>query len=464
MQIRDKMITAACLIPGGIEWTTLKLRQEGNEIVGQGNLPLPATEQGKEAASLNNLELTPEANEKLEGDLTVSIRTSELLMRTVEFPTFDPVEIESMSDFQIDKVSPFPLDQLAVSYEILQETENGVLVLIVAVKHDYIDAIGDAFLQTGIHIHSIDARILGWFQLMKEGGHLADNGCEILIVDDGIDFALAVLFNGVPLAFRSLPSPAEYKNLVSELTEEIGYTLTTLDTEYDLPPPEAINIWSLSELSETTRALLRAKSGLEIRQHNLAALPPLSEGIISRTQHIKHRIELIPREWIEHQRIQRLKKKFLIASSVMVAIWLVLLITLTSIYQTRAIVLKKVQKKEAALAPIASKAIENRKKLRALKNYADRSDSALECLREVTALLPAGDIDFGKYGYDRKKGVSLRGTAESDDLVIEYWNALSDSPLFLELKDQRTSTQNKKGDERAVYSATLTLPSEEDDQ
>ncbi len=462
--MRDKTITAACLIPDGIEWTTLKIKQDGNEIVEQSSLPCPVADSAAGYAGLAALQLGDEIEEKLAGDLTVSIRTSELLMRTMEFPTKDPDEITSMVDFQIDKVSPFPLDQLAVSHEILRETENESLVLMAAVKHQCIDAIGDTFVHKGIHIHSIDARILGWLYLLEKEKRLAGDGCEIVIVDDGIDFALVVMSNGVPLAFRSLPVPEDGGNLAGELADEIGYTLTTLDAEHELQAPETIEIWNRSEIAETTISALSARTGLAVRQNRLTLLPPLSEGIIERTQNKKIRIELIPREWVDLQKFKQLKKKFLISTAIIGVVWLAALITLTTVYQTRAIALKKVQKKEAALAPQADKAIENRKKLRALTSYADRSDSALECLREVTRMLPPGDIEFVTYKYNKNKGVTLRGTAESDDSVYEFFDALTTSELFIRLKDQRIDNKQTKGVQRAVFSVNLMLPDEEDAQ
>ncbi len=464
MQIRDKIITAACLTPDGIEWTKLKVKQDGNETIAQDSLACATAEPVEGGSALTGLQLSDEVREQLEGDLTVSIRTSELIMRTMEFPTTEPEEIASMVDFQIDKVSPFPLDQLAVSHEILQTAETGSRVLMVAVKHECIDDIGDTFALKGVHIHSIDARILGWLELLNKNEQLSADACEILIVDDGIDFTLVALCNGIPLAFRALPSPAEQKDPAKELSVEVGYTLTTLDAEQDLPDFTAIRIWSLSEWPEETLATLGSETGLTATRHSLLDLPPLSEGIIERTLHRNSRIELIPREWIDLQKLKRLKRRFLISSSVIGAVWLMLMLIFTVVYQTRAIALKRVQKKEASLAPSANEAMQNRQKLRALKSYADRSDSALECLREVTRLLPPGDIEFVSYNYNKDKGVTLRGTADGDSTVYELFDALGDSEQFVELTGQRINTQMTKGVQRAIFSVNLTLSSEENDQ
>jgi hypothetical protein len=312
-------------------------------------------------------------------------------------------------DFQIDKVSPFPVDQLAVSHEILKQTENGALALMVAARRDCIDEIGDIFQQKGLHLHSMDARVLGWLHLLESEGRLDGKGCEILIIDDEIDFALVFLLDGLPVSFRALHAKISDDGIVDELAHEIGYSLTTLDAEHDLPAPSAIAIWSLYDVPPEVRDDLKEKSGLAVECHDLATLPPLSKGIISRALRTENRIELIPREWVEHQENKRLQKKFGLIAASIGAVWLVFVLVFTGIYQTRAINLNRIEKRADAIAPDAAAAFENREKLKALKVYTDRSDSALECLREVTSLLPPGDIEFASYnGNDPRLSRSRR--------------------------------------------------------
>lgn len=465
MRIRDKIITAACLTPDGIEWTSLKVRQEGPEPHEQGQLPFVVSDEQEGGAAMATTDLPDEIREKLDGDITVSIRTAELLMRTMEFPTADPQEIASMVGFQIDKVSPFPLDQLAVAHEILRETEKGALVLMVASKREYIDSIGDMFKTRGIHIHSIDARILGWMELLRKGEHITGSGSELLIVDDGIDFTLTVLVDGVPIVFRSLQTSLQDENLADELANEIGYTLTTLDTEHELDLPASIEFWSMDDIPARAVAMLQEKTGIKIRKNNLASLPPLSEGILHRAGKKDSRIELIPREWIDHEKNKQLKKQFIVLSSAITGVWICVMIVFVAIYQTRAIALTRIQKKAKAIAPAAAQAFENRQKLKALENYSDRSNSALECLREVTRLLPAADIEFVSFNYSKDKGVTLRGTAESDNVVYDFFAALTKSHFFSKLNNQRIDTKVvARGVRRAVFSVNLVMPAGEDDQ
>jgi len=459
MRIRDKIITATCRTKDGIEWTSRKLKKDGNESVLNDALPTPVSDEPSETMPL------PDAlAENLKGDITVALRTSELLMRTMEFPTADAGEIADMVGFQIDKISPFPIDQLAVAHEIVKQGEDRAWVLMAAAKRECVDAIGDAFQNKGVHIHSIDARVLGWLQLLRDDGHLTASGCEILLIDDQLDLSLTILFDGMPIAFRSLPEQLNDMNVVDDLAYEISYTLATLDTEHNLPEATAIHFWSNDPVPAALRTKLAEKTGLEILHSDLGELPPLSEGIIRRTLMADSRIEFIPSEWIEHQKRKKLIRRFSRISAGIAAVWVVTLLVFIGIYKTRTHQLEKVQARADAIAPAAKQAKENQEQLRRLTAFTDRSDSALECLREITRMLPPSDIEFVSYNYKKGKGVTLRGTAAADDTVYSFFKTLTDSGLFTGLKNQSVNTKTTKGVRRSVFSATLELPVEEQNQ
>jgi hypothetical protein len=460
MRIRDKSITAACRTVEGIEWTCLKIKQDGTEPAHQGALPLIPYD-GEDERLADSKQLPDEVAETLEGDITLSLRTSELLMRTMEFPTSDPTEIAEMVGFQIDKVSPFPIDQLAISHEILSQGEETALVLMAAAKRSCIDEIGEAFETKGVNIHSIDARILGWLQLLNEQEKIVAEGCEIFILDDQIELTLVVLLGGQPIAFRSLHTHVDDPGALDELSSELSYTLTMLDAQYELPAPASIQFWNSAGRSKQLCDELAEKTELPVHHHDLAILPALSEGIVRRSLAGEAHIELIPREWIELQKRKELNRKFFLTTGTFAAIWLLVLVIFFSIYKARDIKLARTQERADEIAPAAQEALENRNKLKALKVYTDRTDSSLECLREITRMLPGGDIEFVSFKYIKGKGVTLRGTASNDDIVDNFFITLSDSALFETLKDQSVSTKTTKGIRRAIFSVTLVLPSEE---
>ena len=144
--------------------------------------------------------------------------------------------------------------------------------------------------------------------------------------------------------------------------------------------------------------------------------------------------------------------------TIIAATWLILFTLFFAIYGVRSANLNRILSEVTDIAPAAKKAKDNSEKLKALQLYTDRSQSSLECLRELTILLPAGDIEFTSYNYSKSKGVTLRGSAINDDIVYEFFKKLASSPLFDELKNQSVNTRSTKGLQRAVFSVSLNLP------
>jgi hypothetical protein len=460
-KIREKRVTACCRTSDGIEWTTRKITPDGLEPMRQDYRPLVIPDDIPDD-QLVEYDL-PDLADQLRGEVTVALNASELLMRTMKFPTSDVGEIADMVGFQVDKISPFPIDQLAMSHEILESSENNSYVLIAAAKRSRIDAIGDLLEKKGVRIHSIDARILGWLQLLKDEKKLTGEGCEILILVDGIDFILVVLINGLPVTFRPLDAQLDDMAVVDELNYEIGYTFTTLDAEHHIPTPESIHFWTIGDAPAALPAKLEERCGLRVEFHNLGDLPPLSEGILRRTLSVETRIELIPREWIEHEKRQKLQKKFTIIAGSIVILWLVVLLAFLSVFKVRDMKFNTVKAEANAIAPMARQAETNQRKLKALKAYTDRTDSSIECMLEVTRLLPVGDIEFVSYNYNKEKGVTLRGSGRDKGIVTEFFASLNKSDLFDGVRNESVNEKVSKNVRRTVFSVTLPLANQEEE-
>lgn len=434
-------------------------KQENGKALRHGEIEISTT---VDEAGQTTHALPETVSEALQGDIVLALQTSDLVLRTMVFPTSDPEEIAEMVEFQIDKVSPFPADQLAISHEILHQDSDTALVLMVGAKHSTIDRIGDDYEQRGVNIHSIDARMLGWLFLLRKQEAIPADGCHILIIDDQIEKTLIILHDGHPIHFRALHTDWAEENTVDQLIEELSYTLTVLDAEHLLPPPASIQIWTLNDLPENLTETLKEKAEIEVLHHYLSILPPLSEGILRRTVTAEQHIELIPSEWIELQKRKILQRRFIKVSGILTAIWLIALIGLVSTYKVRESKLTAVQAEAEALKEPAKSAQANRENLDTLKNYVDRSDSALECLREVSILLPkTADIEFVKFNYNKSKAVTISGSAGNASIANNFFSAVNTSELFTGLKDNRTSVRNTRGVRRTVFSATLLLPSKE---
>ncbi|QBG46209.1 hypothetical protein EGM51_01870 [Verrucomicrobia bacterium S94] len=453
-------MTAVCRTPDGIEWTSVKISQEGTEPVSQNRLDIDLPE--ALTAEQPETDEFPNLSNHLKGEVTIALRASDLLMRTMEFPSADPAEVADMVGFQVDKISPFPIDLLAVSHETLSVGSDTSRVLMAAVRREQINRIGEVFEKYGTRIHSIDARILGWLDLLQHENRLTGSDCEMIIIADGIDFVLAVLHHGQPLTFRPLTGSPDDPDVIDELVYEFSYTLTTLDAEYDLPGPESIHFWTLERLPQPFLNKLAEKTGVQIENSTLPELPPLSEGILRRTLSGESRIELIPAEWLEQEKNRRMRKQFTILTGSIAAVWLSVLLIFLSIFKVRDMKLATIQKQADAIAPLAAQAVQNKNKLEKLKAASDRTYSSLECLREATRLLPAGDIEFVSYNYSKDKGVTLRGTGRDKSIITDFFATLNKSELFDGVRNESVTEKTTKGVRRAVFSVTLPLSRQEE--
>jgi hypothetical protein len=92
-----------------------------------------------------------------------------------------------------------------------------------------------------------------------------------------------------------------------------------------------------------------------------------------------------------------------------------------------------------------------------LEKYADRSHSALECLREVTEALP-DDVEIASYTYKKSEAVSLRGSSGRAEAVYDFFQKLGASTLFAGVKDQPVSTRTVKDKRVSTFSLTAELP------
>jgi len=74
--------------------------------------------------------------------VSVAIPLDRVLLRVVELPSTEMDELRGMVDLQVDKFSPFPVEQMSVSFESLSQTANSTRVLIAAVRREEIDNAG----------------------------------------------------------------------------------------------------------------------------------------------------------------------------------------------------------------------------------------------------------------------------------------------------------------------------------
>lgn len=445
-----------------VEWAVLRKSRKGTEKIREGSLPVPAGFFQQENAPLFPSAVLSEIRRSFRGAVTVSLPSSQLLMRVLELPSAASAELKSMVELQMDQISPFPVDQMTVSYEVLHQTENHSRVLAVAAPRKTVDTLGDLFKEQNVYIRSLDAEVLAWWSLLIAHGQVPCQGRVVLILEEHTEFSMIVVDHGVPVCFRSLELFHNFENesVMDEIIEEMRYTLLSLEAEYGHCEGCSVEVWSESEFPPRLVDLLRKQCGGTVNLHDLKSIPPVSEGLALRTAERRlHHAELVPREWVDLQRRKRLIKIATVASIALLSVWLAVVTITGAVFTIRQAAYNRVKKEAALYEGPARAAQAARTEMLSLEKYSDRSRSALECLREVTAALPVG-ADLASFVYKKGEAVSLRGTGERDENVYDFFQQLGASEIFNGIKDEQSSHRTIKEKRVSTFSVKAELPKE----
>ncbi len=443
-----------------VEWTVLRKNRTGTEKMREETCPIPDGFFEQENAPLFPAEVLGHIHKQLRGIITLSLPSSCLLMRVLELPSTDPGELEGMIALQIDQISPFPVDQLTTSYEVLSKGENHSRVLAVAAPRKTVDQLGELFKEQGVYIRSLDAEILAWWSLLVAHADILCDGRMVLILEEHTEFSMIVVDDGVPVCFRSLELFHDFsdESVLAEIDEEIRYTLLSLETEYDHGSSCRMEVWSESELPDGLTDILNKISPDAVTLHRLNNIPSLAEGLAMRSaMRSRHHVELVPREWVELQRRRQILKFSMIASVAVLTLWLAVISITGTVFTFHKTAFNRVKKEAALYEEPAREAKEARAEMLSLEKYATRTHSALESLLEITEALP-GSVEINSFDYSKGKAIRLRGSAPVKDPILDFLSRLGSSSLFDGIKDDKTALQLREGQRREGFSVTVLLP------
>ena len=442
-----------------VEWAVLRKNRTGTEMLREGTLPIPEGFFDREDAPLFPADMLEHSRKNFRGIVTVSLPSSRLLMRVLELPSVDSAELDAMVELQADRIFPFPVDQLTISYEVLHQTEDHSRVLAVAAPRKAVDKLGDLFKEKNVYIRSLDAEILAWWSLLTTHREIPAEGRVLIILEEHTEFSIIVVDDGVPVCFRSLELFHNFTDpsVMAEIIEEIRYTLLSLEAEYGHNANVRTEVWSQAEFPAELAGMLSELSPGGVTQHDLGSLPPLSEGLALRAaDRGRHHAELVPREWVELQRRRQIMKIATVASIAVLCIWMAVVSVTGAVFAFKTASYNRVKKEAARYAGPAREAQSARAEKDSLEKYADRTHSALESLREVTVLLP-DDLEINSFDYTKNKAIRLRGSAYDTTPIYTYFQRLGASALFAGIKDERQE-KLRQGERSEGFSVTILLP------
>lgn len=356
----------------------------------------------------------------------LALKTGEALPNILRTPPAEPEEMRSIVELKMTRIAPFAGEEISGGHEILRRDEQQCTVLAAAAPVKILDPLIQCVDAAGLRIERIDLTILGLWRRLKADNELSETGRTLVLarLDEGWD--LLICDDGFPALLRHLPDIRSRQDLLRELS----ITLPRLEME--------------TAASDVVRAVIVAPKGedtgeLEAAIEEAVGIspslsndddPPLMalRGMLQRTSD-EAALDLTPEAWRRRETGKRSRRRFLAGMSAGVLLWVLLNAVLflgPSLVTARV---EAVRRQAESLAPEYNRVAELRNRIRMIQRHTDRSNSLLECLREITVMLPEG-ITLTQFTYRRDEDVTVSGEAYAPSLVYAFKEQIDESPIF----------------------------------
>ncbi len=458
----SSLITGLEIEGSGVSWSVVRRKKKRSDLVETQHreTALAVGPDGVDFKAEENLRVLKKALSGVEGLCCYALPASSMLLRVTELPSQDAAELASMVELQVDKFSPFPIDQTQFSFEILMQQEGRSRVLIAAMKKEPVNTLGAALRHGGVILHRLDCRAVVWWAAMKERELISAHGRHTLLLLEAHDVALIVLHHGEPVVFRSLGAHDQFgtQEDCEELLDEVRFTLTALEAEWGSAEEVSLDVWSHGEAPEIFRSSLEEEPGAAPKYHQFEELSPFHEALARRSAATGNvQLNLAPLGWLADELYRGALRKLGMFSVLFLGMWLTVMVALMVFLHLRVSKLDELQAGHAGLQEQAVLASRLQAKVKSLEQYSDRTYSALEVLREVSVRLPAG-VDLTSMNYKKGESTSLKGTADEASPIHDFIAASEQSGLFTEVIADNIISRRDRDRVRTDFSIELKLP------
>ena len=357
--------------------------------------------------------------------VVLGLPTSLLLLRVLRMPVLTREELSDAVLLQMDKLSPFPGDELSIGWEVLSETAEQITVFAAAAPDRHMQTLDQACTAAGLQIVRVDVALLAEWRMLQEHKLLAmgETRQAVLIAKSG-EWDLLVLDRGVPVVARGLGAPVEDGDLARELT----LSLFQAEMESGALPLEDVLVVSATAPAASVLGPIRAAVSTPVRCVTPPANATAADGLCLRTVE-GATLDLTPASWRHREQSAIGQRRLVLGLSAAAGLWVALVaaLLLGPFVTDQFIQLQK--RRQAAIAVEFHHVDDMRTRVRLINRYKDRSGSLLESLRAICESQPDG-LDLSEITYEREKSCKVKGEAAVPALVYTFKEQLETNAPF----------------------------------
>ena len=377
------------------------------------------------------------------------IPESQAFLRTVQMPECEAEELKQMLEFQLEKLSPAPVSQIAWTYELIESAVPGqVTVLLVIVESDAIEKQLEDFEQAGFQADRLE---VPWCHELitldrsndKVWIRLGEHQDEVIAL---VTWVLEKTVQNVMI----LRLPNSDEGTLS-LTEQLDRTAWTGELEAWLSKIPAVTVCGDSRLTGPWVEALKAWSSHPVDVEE--SVPPNEIATLGarRATRGESVANLLPEEHSTRYRQQYIDGMWMKGVGTMVLFYIfgVLIYFVMLEWMHRDSI--DLQTRVRSTAVQYTNVLKMQARIDILQEQVDLKFSALECLRIISEELPT-ELTLDSFKFHMGRTLSLYGKVSTTDAgkVTDYHRALinakvGENKLFTSVSDPSINASRSRG-------------------
>jgi type IV pilus assembly protein PilM len=415
----------------------------------------------KEEELVDKIRLLFRSNRISTKKVILGISGLQCLTRPLSLPELPKTMLDEAVTREAKRVLPISLEQLHLSYQIIDTAEGKIQIYLVAIPKNIADNVLRILGQVGIKPYLMDIKPLALSRVSREA-------TAIIIDVQPKEFDIIIMVNGIPQPLRTVPFPREYLAMgdrVSIVKDEFRRTIQFYNSNNpDHPIPPSTTIYVSGELIDEQEVMdsMAEELGYQVSplisplkcvkqldpSHHLTNIGLALKELVKEAGPLVPNFNTLPAPYHPKQ----ISRDRLMALPAMVAaIGLVVLLVITvqsaaadidstqSLLESTQFVLtnKQVQKKElgaeieAMNGKLAGVESERDKYTAALESISSQGNLTNGDLEAVVNNIFTG-VEVRSIGYSAKQ-VSISGQGDSEQEIFKYVRRLQNTERFPEI-------------------------------
>ncbi|MBI5774241.1 MAG: hypothetical protein HZA89_10920 [Verrucomicrobia bacterium] len=369
----------------------------------------------------------------------------QIFLRVVELPKCEPAELPAMVEFQLEKISPLPVAQIAWSAEVIppknadpRETQTVAIVIIArGLVEDFLGKLeGKGYLADQLGIPLLDQLLA----TRVEG----DGAWVYLQPFQSKTLALVAWWYGGVLRNLALVQLSSPENFAREVGEQLTKTAWAGELENWLTSEPVWHLVADANLAAAWHGAMNKWAGRSVE-----LLTPLTESELAkcsaeRAARQDGAANLMPAEFIARYRQRFVDRLWMRSLGVVLALYIGGVLIYFGALQVLNLQLKRLENQVAELSEDFTKTQQLKARTLIVVDQINLRFAALDAWRAIAEKMPE-ELTLQSFAFSRGRSLNLNGISSDASKVTDYSEALGrlmgkDQPLFarVELRNVRT--------------------------